>query len=97
MKRFTDSFFPNDHPVEAVRGMRMLTPEWARVVLARRAAFLQQSIEHRTRIGASRSHSIEELAALVQMMETFERVHFAEDPKGLKDTFERAASEVRRK
>lgn len=96
MKRYLDEVFPSDFHIPALRGHRRLTTEWARVVLARRAAWLQHLSDEKAKVGSPRSNINDELAALVQLLEFEEASVDIPKPYTIEEAFKRALNEVSR-
>ncbi len=65
----SDRLFPEDHPVEILRGARKLSPGRIRKALARRAAWLSERLEATARNegDVSRHPGMDELKAIVQL------------------------------
>lgn len=65
--------WPEDHPVQALRGVERLPPTQARRALGRRAQWLVGAIERRVREGLAVELYVEELAAIVMAVEAMRR------------------------
>ena len=66
-----DHTFPEDHPVQALRGEERLKATTVRRALGRRADWLQRGIEQRAREGKPYDLYVEELKAITQALEKF--------------------------
>lgn len=72
--------FPDDHPIEILRGFKRPTRECARRRLARRAAWLVKRIEEDAFLQRDRDYRLEELAALVACIEAADDGGWPVDP-----------------